>query len=417
MAAILSTLASASTFANSLSSGLSALGDIWNKFVQFVKDGLTAIKDFFMEVWDHIKEGWQVLYDSVISPIMEMIGALFLTLWEVMKPIFEWLNSFVLDTLWPTFQITLGYFIETLGVIWDTLKTVFGWLLQFWSGDISGAFNNLFDGVIDGFNFWWDTLKSVFNWWIDTSMMLWEDIWKPMFSWFINFWTGTVTPTIMPIITSIGTLFTGIWEDILKPMLNWLGPMFTSTFSVAIDMIGEIMDWFSTAWTFVDSNFIQPLYAAFEYLWDILNPIFLAIETAFDMLIIPIKMVLNAIVTMINAFMSPLVSAVRGIISKANKVPGVSISKPDKWTDIPMLAEGGIVKSPTLAVIGEKGPEAVVPLDKMNKMGGPTFNMTFNMSGMTDRTDKRQFAREIGNMVQQEVARTIGGSTTRSRFA
>jgi len=31
---------------------------------------------------------------------------------------------------------------------------------------------------------------------------------------------------------------------------------------------------------------------------------------------------------------------------------------------IPFLAEGGVVKKPTLAVIGEKGPEAVVPLSK-----------------------------------------------------
>ena len=37
--------------------------------------------------------------------------------------------------------------------------------------------------------------------------------------------------------------------------------------------------------------------------------------------------------------------------------------------DIPMLAAGGIVTSPTLAMIGEKGPEAVVPLSKMNGMG------------------------------------------------
>jgi hypothetical protein len=31
---------------------------------------------------------------------------------------------------------------------------------------------------------------------------------------------------------------------------------------------------------------------------------------------------------------------------------------------VPLLAEGGVVKKPTLAVIGEKGPEAVVPLSK-----------------------------------------------------
>jgi hypothetical protein len=40
-----------------------------------------------------------------------------------------------------------------------------------------------------------------------------------------------------------------------------------------------------------------------------------------------------------------------------------------KLLDIPRMAEGGIVNSPTLAMIGEAGAEAVVPLDKMGGMG------------------------------------------------
>jgi hypothetical protein len=35
------------------------------------------------------------------------------------------------------------------------------------------------------------------------------------------------------------------------------------------------------------------------------------------------------------------------------------------------LAEGGIVTGPTMALIGEKGPEAVIPLNQINNiMGG-----------------------------------------------
>jgi hypothetical protein len=43
------------------------------------------------------------------------------------------------------------------------------------------------------------------------------------------------------------------------------------------------------------------------------------------------------------------------------RVGGFTIGLPD----LPMLAEGGIVTQPTLALIGERGPEAVVPLDRM----------------------------------------------------
>lgn len=39
------------------------------------------------------------------------------------------------------------------------------------------------------------------------------------------------------------------------------------------------------------------------------------------------------------------------------------------------MAEGGIVSGPTLAVIGEAGPEAVIPLDRLGTMGGITVNV------------------------------------------
>jgi hypothetical protein len=43
------------------------------------------------------------------------------------------------------------------------------------------------------------------------------------------------------------------------------------------------------------------------------------------------------------------------------------------------MATGGIVTSPTLALIGEAGSEAVIPLSKMGSMGGQ--NITINVGG------------------------------------
>jgi hypothetical protein len=48
---------------------------------------------------------------------------------------------------------------------------------------------------------------------------------------------------------------------------------------------------------------------------------------------------------------------------------------------IPKMAEGGIVSRPTLALIGEAGPEAVVPLSKMGSGGGDVnINVTGGLS-------------------------------------
>ena len=34
------------------------------------------------------------------------------------------------------------------------------------------------------------------------------------------------------------------------------------------------------------------------------------------------------------------------------------------------FAEGGIVTGPTLGLVGEAGPEAIIPLDRLNQFGG-----------------------------------------------
>jgi hypothetical protein len=59
-------------------------------------------------------------------------------------------------------------------------------------------------------------------------------------------------------------------------------------------------------------------------------------------------------------------------------VPGLG-GKGFDVPNIPMLAQGGIVTSATLAMIGEKGPEAVIPLDRMGQMGGN--NVTIHVNG------------------------------------
>lgn len=52
----------------------------------------------------------------------------------------------------------------------------------------------------------------------------------------------------------------------------------------------------------------------------------------------------------------------------------------DPFPFIPALAKGGVVKRASLALLGEAGPEAVVPLDGRHGMGGNTYNITVNVA-------------------------------------
>ena len=135
-----------------------------------------------------------------------------------------------------------------------------------------------------------------------------------------------------------------------------------------------------------------------------------------------IKIAMNSLISIINSVIQSIdfsIDIPDWVPNIGGKSVGIDMSN-FSISAIP-LAKGGIVNKPTLAMIGEDGPEAVVPLSQRNNpggagMGGGTYNITVNAGGITDRTDKRALAREIGNMIQQELARSIGGSTMRGRY-
>jgi phage-related protein len=87
----------------------------------------------------------------------------------------------------------------------------------------------------------------------------------------------------------------------------------------------------------------------------------------------PVYAAVNFIIDQINQ----LTGGLNSVIHAANDVPGVHI--PD-IPSIPHLARGGIVTRPTLALIGEAGPEAVVPLSRGGGVGGGV-NITFEIGG------------------------------------
>jgi len=134
--------------------------------------------------------------------------------------------------------------------------------------------------------------------------------------------------------------------------------------------------------------------------------------------------IVNGFADLVKGPVNTIITALNSVLASINFSKTIDLPGLDPYTfsfdlsemQIPMLAKGGIVNGPTLAMIGEAGPEAVVPLDGKNTPGGQTFNITVNPTGITDRTDKREMARQIGNMIQQEVSRALGGTTMRGRM-
>ena len=78
-----------------------------------------------------------------------------------------------------------------------------------------------------------------------------------------------------------------------------------------------------------------------------------------------------------------------------NWIPGLG-GKEFSVPNIPYLADGGIVTSPTLAMVGERGPEAIIPLSQMGNMGG---GITINVNGGISTS--AQIGQEVYNSLIQ----------------
>lgn len=91
------------------------------------------------------------------------------------------------------------------------------------------------------------------------------------------------------------------------------------------------------------------------------------------------KQLVNAVFEFINKkFIDKLNDLLDFKIS--TPIGSIRINPPD-IPHIPLLADGGIVTGPTLAVVGEAGPEAVIPLNRAGNMGLGGPNVTVNVYG------------------------------------
>jgi hypothetical protein len=108
-----------------------------------------------------------------------------------------------------------------------------------------------------------------------------------------------------------------------------------------------------------------------------------------------INLIVNTVIGFFAGMVNAAIGAVNAIISAYNsipllpdlpKAPTVPVPQLGKTTNtpapgrnsIPRFAEGGIVTSPMIGMVGEAGPEAIIPLDQYNRGGG---NVTINVTG------------------------------------
>ena len=147
--------------------------------------------------------------------------------------------------------------------------------------------------------------------------------------------------------TKIKKWFGNLWEgikDVFQNIGTWFKNIFNDAWKAVKGVFSEVGEFFAGVWNTIKKQFSE-----------IGQKIGNAVSNAFSK---AVNWVLDKAIGLINGFIKALNKA----ISIINKIPGVDIKKID-MLEVPQMAKGGIVNSATLALFGEQGREAVVPLE------------------------------------------------------
>jgi hypothetical protein len=117
-------------------------------------------------------------------------------------------------------------------------------------------------------------------------------------------------------------------------------------------------------------------YARFEGFRKVVDFVFKEVRYNIGLVVEAFKDMVTAVKAVFNGIGSAWNNTFGQISFDIPNIPGLpGRGTKIQFPKIPALADGGIVTGPQLALIGEAGPEAVIPLDRMGSMGGGDVNI------------------------------------------
>lgn len=365
---------------------------------------ITTIGDNFSKSYDNLstffEKGFDVIGQSVdrVRPQME----------DAISNLLSGLTTFagsVGDVISGAFSIateslvewtendgaTITEFLENLQLqfadVFDFIGQIFGdigtIISEWWNGNGQEIFQN----VCDMFLNIGTTLMNVYNQWIKPAWdfivaivkSAWENWLKPVFEGAINFF-GKVADCVST-----------VWNNFLSPLVNWLvsflGPkiqnvfnavkrVFDNVFTFIGGLVNSILKAFGGLIDFITGVFSGDWKKAWQGIHDFFKGIWDGIGAVFKFIVNAIIDGINSLWTGIYNFVSGVIDAIGGIAGAIGSIIGQdwSFSMPENPPLIPRLATGGLVKAPTLAVVGDNAgansgnPEVIAPLSKLQGM-------------------------------------------------
>jgi phage-related protein len=327
-----------------------------------------------------------------IQPTLQRVG-------EIASEVFATVVAAVQAAIPPITEF-ISSVIETLVNVWgDVSQAVQDFYARFIEifGPIAGWFNdNVVSTIVSAVEYLIEVFKTIYRL-VAPGINLLLELFQFLAYTIANI-VIFIVGRISDFVGTIARIFIGFF-DYLKPMFSlfWDGlvlivktvfEIFENTIEIGLAVIRGL---FEIGTALLKGDFGAVWDAMKQIVIDVFDAIKDLVVTSFDNIVGFLKTVpgkiASATVGMFdgikNAFKEAINFIIRGWNRLEFRVPGFSIGPIgyDGFTlgvpDIPLLADGGIVNRATLAVIGEAGPEAVVPLDQMRGgIGGATYNIT-----------------------------------------
>ena len=361
LSAIAPVFESAEQAINDLSDSISRVYDNYIRpSIESSTKAISSIISLFVRGWNnHIQpvieklgRGFSDTIGKHISPMIQKILEMIASFQEMSQVITAYVApviGFVVEQLTRVLAPTLEYIGEVFRVLFNTIADVLGGVADFLkgvfdiiTGILTSDMNKIFDGFTETGDAIMNILSALLTALLDLTVAVLKVIWDTIVAIFQGIWDG-----IVAIFTPIGEWFASRWNDVTSALANvssWFGNTFTSAYNAVKNAFGSIGSFFSGVWSTVQSIFVN----AGQMVGSAVGGAF---RSAVNAVLGTIENVVNGFIGMIN-----------DVIGMINQIPGVSLGGIG-YVSLPRLARGGIVDSPTIAMIGEAGKEAVVPLE------------------------------------------------------
>lgn len=277
-----------------------------------VSVAIGAVVGAIVYLWNTSEE-----FRNIITGILNDIMGLLQRLWnEVLSPLFSFLADVFMTILMPIAKFLGTILVEAVLAVFKVVKSIWDNVLKPLADFLIDILAIALQGVVDVWNTWKPLIQVIFK----VIMWLWDNALKPFVDFIVKFMCGAIKDfgiTVKEVLDSVKRIFSGI--------IDFITGVFTGNWSRAwqgvVNIFGGIMDGLGAV----------------------------------------IKAPLNGVIWLINQAISGLnkIKVPDWVPSWLGGGQGINIPQ------IPYLARGGIIDSPTLAMVGEAGRKILRSIEEI----------------------------------------------------